>query len=178
MTEKTEIRTVHAAEITPGFLAGFSRSQAVEKCWRCRGGVWVVEDIAFREEWDATDLRRVARELRKTAENGCVFAAFSGGAVCGFSSVSAAFFGKSARYAQLVELQVDSRLRGRHLGTALFYAAADGARALGAEKLYISGHSSVETQAFYSAMDCTDACEINSKLYYLEPCDRHLEYRL
>lgn len=48
----------------------------------------------------------------------------------------------------------------------------------GAKKLYISAHSSEETQAFYKALGCVEAKEYNSKLVAEEPCDCQLEYSL
>jgi len=49
---------------------------------------------------------------------------------------------------------------------------------LGAEKLYISAHSSVESQAFYRSMGCAEAEEYNARHVELEPCDCQLEYLL
>ena len=45
-------------------------------------------------------------------------------------------------------------------------------------KLYISGHSAVETQAFYKAMGCVEAKEYNQKHVELEPYDCQLEYQI
>ena len=47
-----------------------------------------------------------------------------------------------------------------------------------AEKLYISAHSSKESQAAYRALGCVHAEEINAKLAQEEPCDVQMEYRL
>ena len=49
---------------------------------------------------------------------------------------------------------------------------------LGAEKLYISSHSSKESQAAYRALGCTPAEEINAGLAEEEPFDVQLEYIL
>ena len=49
---------------------------------------------------------------------------------------------------------------------------------LGAEKLYISSHSSKESQAAYRALGCTPSEEINVSLVAEEPFDVQLEYRL
>lgn len=48
----------------------------------------------------------------------------------------------------------------------------------GADKLYISGHSSKESQAAYSALGCKHAEEINEILAEAEPFDVQLEYIL
>ena len=63
-------------------------------------------------------------------------------------------------------------------GKALFYQACEEARRLGADKLYISAHSSKESQAAYKALGCVHAKEINPKLAEEEPCDVQLEYVL
>ena len=46
------------------------------------------------------------------------------------------------------------------------------------DKLYISAHSSKESQAAYKAIGCVHAEEINQKLAEEEPCDVQLEYVL
>ena len=56
--------------------------------------------------------------------------------------------------------------------------ACEEARLLGADKLYISAHSSKESQAAYRAFGCTPAEEINANLVAEEPFDVQLEYRL
>ncbi len=56
--------------------------------------------------------------------------------------------------------------------------AAERAKAMGAEKLYISAHSSKESQAFYKAVGCVEAEEYNPASVEKEPCDCQLEYRL
>ena len=57
-------------------------------------------------------------------------------------------------------------------------AAKEWAKKKGAGKLYISAHSSVESQAFYRAMGCMEAEVYNSKHVEEEPCDCQLECRL
>ena len=43
---------------------------------------------------------------------------------------------------------------------------------------YLSTHSAVETQAFYNAAGCVDACYTSPKHVGKEPYDYQLEYRL
>ncbi|HSP47281.1 MAG TPA: GNAT family N-acetyltransferase, partial [Clostridiaceae bacterium] len=52
------------------------------------------------------------------------------------------------------------------------------ARRMGAGKLYISSHSSEETQRFYESVGCVDAKEINPVLLAREPFDIQLEFDL
>jgi len=42
---------------------------------------------------------------------------------------------------------------------------------MGAQSLYISAHSSQESQAFYKVMGCAESVEYNTKLVDEEPCD-------
>ena len=68
--------------------------------------------------------------------------------------------------------------RDRGIGGALFRLACQGARELGAERLYISAHSAQETMAAYRALGCVEAEEIYWPLARKEPCDVQLEFRL
>ena len=65
--------------------------------------------------------------------------------------------------------------RGKGLGRALFQKAEEAGQALGAQALYISAHSSVESQAFYKAMGCVEAKEYQAFHVEEEPCDCQLE---
>ena len=78
-----------------------------------------------------------------------VYAAFCGKALKGFVSVEAELFGSGKQYLDLTSLHVSGDLRGRGIGRELFLEACRWAKQRGAAKLYISGHSAVETQAFY-----------------------------
>ena len=54
-------------------------------------------------------------------------------------------------------------MRGNGIGKKLFLEAKQWAKQRGAKKLYISAHSSVESQAFYKAMGCVEAKVYNQK---------------
>jgi hypothetical protein len=64
------------------------------------------------------------------------------------------------------------------IGKRLFALGYETAKAMGAQKLYISAHSSEETQAFYKALGCVEATEYNDSFVAKEPYDCQLEYRL
>lgn len=78
----------------------------------------------------------------------------------------------------LSNIHVSQDMRGRGIGRALFGMAKTWAREHCAEKLYISAHSAVESQAFYKAMGCVEAVEYNEALAAKEPCDCQLECAL
>ena len=73
---------------------------------------------------------------------------------------------------------LDSFVRHQGIGRRLFSIVCEEALRLGADKLYISGHSSKESQAAYRALGCTFAEEVNESLAEAEPFDVQLEYRL
>ena len=62
--------------------------------------------------------------------------------------------------------------------TAIGAFDGEEAKQSGADKMYISAHSSKESQAAYKALGCVHAIEINRKLAEEEPCDVQLEYVL
>ena len=68
--------------------------------------------------------------------------------------------------------------RGQGIGRRLFSAICDAARAAGADKLYISAHSSKESQAAYRALGCVPAEEADPVRMEKEPCDVQMEYDL
>lgn len=100
---------------------------------------------------------------------------FVGGKLKGFASVEGAPLGKDGVYRDLTSIHVSEEFRGRGWGRKLFDCAKGWAKAHGAEKLYISSHSAVESQAFYRAMGCTDALERIQEHVQKEPLDRQLE---
>lgn len=93
----------------------------------------------------------------------------------GFVSVESGLFGSNREYLDLSSLHVSEDMRGKGIGRTLFRSAMDWARERGAAKLYISGHSAVESQAFYRAMGCVEAREYNQSHVEKEPCDCQLE---
>ena len=103
---------------------------------------------------------------------------FDGGTLKGFASVESRPMGTRGQYRELSSLHVSAECRRRGLGRVLFAKAAGWARAQGAEKLYISSHSALETQRFYRALGCTDALEPDAAHTAREPFDCQLEYRL
>ena len=146
----------------------------MERCWRKIDGQWVVRDIAFTERWSDGDYRELCALLRLTlATGGAVWGAFVSGKLKGFVSVEGERIGARKQYADLSSIHVSADARGLGLGRALFQKAEEEGRRRGAEALYISAHSSVESQAFYNS-------EIARREYQAfhvekEPCDCQLE---
>ena len=160
-------------------LDHFVRHQSVKECWRNVDGQWELIPVEFEENWSVEQCRDIAADIvRHMGKDQTAFGAFDGDEIVGFVTVSDILFGNTARYAELVCFQVSEQYRGRGIGRALFGLACGAARRSGADKLYISAHSSRESQAVYKALGCVHAAEINSRLAEEEPCDVQLEYVL
>jgi len=160
-------------------LDTFLREQEVTECWRCVDGCWKLLPIAFTEHWDLNQLRENAAELLQGLSGELIAcAAFDDDVIAGYISVGTEHFGSRGQYVQLVDFQVSQPYRGQKIGKRLFSMACDIARQLNAERLYISSHSSKESQAAYRALGCVLAEELNERLAELEPCDVQLEFRL
>lgn len=166
-------------EINAGLLDGFIRRQVVTKCLRRENGAWIAKNAPFIDDWTQRDREWIAAELKNLAgRGGLVYAAYCGGKLAGFASVSAETLGESGEYLELTNIHVTEAMRGRGIGRALFYAAAEWAKAHGAKKLYISAHSSVESQAFYRSLGCKEAEIYSTRHIEAEPFDIQMEYRL
>lgn len=160
-------------------LDSFVRHQDVTQCWRNVDGEWKLLPIEFTEEWDLEKRRSIAKNISESLDENIIgYGAYEDGTVVGYITIGTDFFGSREQYVQLVEFQVSENFRGRKIGKRLFELGCDAARTLKAEKLYISAHSSKESQAAYKALGCVHAKEINSKLAEEEPCDVQMEYKL
>lgn len=86
--------------------------------------------------------------------------------------------GENKEYMDLTNIHVSEDVRRRGIGKKLFEEATFWAQKQGAEKIYISAHSAVESQAFYKAMGCVEAKQYQQKHVEQEPFDCQLEYSL
>ena len=175
-TEKALIRPLRPEEIGRALFAHFQRTQQVTRCWRRIDGAWVIRDVAFVDDWTEAEYEAVAARLSAILRaGGIVIGAFRNGQLKGFAAVEPELFGSRAQYLDLTLLHVsqDARLEG--IGSALFRAAQSFAASRGAEKLYVSAHSAVESCAFYQTMGCVDAEEPSARHVEMEPSDRQLE---
>lgn len=160
-------------------LYGFIRHQEVKECWRKENGEWILLPIAFTEEWDSNALREKAAEIISfIGGKGFAYGAFSEDRLVGFLTVSSSLFGSQKQYAELVLFQVSEPFRAHGIGRRLFELACEEARSIGAQKLYISAHSSKESQAAYRRLGCVEAEEINRDIAENEPFDVQMEYKL
>lgn len=179
MNEMIKYRKLCPHELRLELFTDFRRFQKVEKCWRKADGQWALKDIAFTEDWDQADYRRLCQQMVHTLEEGgTVWGAFLEDSLKGFASLEGKPIGSRSQYAVLAELHVSQDCRRMGLGRELFLRAAGSARELGVEKLYISTMSAEESQAFYLSMGCVEAEEPDPKHVELEPCDVQREFLL
>lgn len=166
-------------QIGPELFSGFDRWQNVTRCWRKENGSWVLRDIAFIDDWNEEEYIFLYDCLKNTLNTGGdVIAALEGNRLLGFASVENQPFGPQNEYLQLSSLHVSNGMRGRGIGSHLFAMSCLAAAQRGAKKLYLSGHSAEETQAFYRAMGCVKAAWYHPELVAAEPCDCQLERQL
>lgn len=160
-------------------LDDFIRRQEVTECWRRVDGELVLVPMCFVEDWDISKRRSVAGEILSfIKDGGFAYGAFFGGSTVGYICVSGKYFGSEGQYIELTLFHVSEPFRRMGIGKELFRLACDEARRLGAGKLYISAHSSKESQAAYRSLGCVEAVEINAEIAENEPFDIQMEYRL
>ena len=178
-SERLNYKNLTAEEIAPSFLDGFERRQEVMLCYRKGANGWEVRPDPFVDDWTKEGRAAVVRTLQETARTGgLVTAAFAEGRLVGFAAVAAQPIGKRREYLDLLEMHVSAEWRRRGVGRRLFLEAAAWARERGAQRLYISAHSAVETQVFYRSLGCIDAVWQDRRHLAKEPFDCQLEYRL
>ena len=173
------IRKIMAQELDIALFSDFHRHQQVNQCWRKVNDEWIVIDNPFTEDWGEKEFRFLVECLQNTiATGGVVYGAFLDGKLKGFASVENTFFGIQRQYLELSSIHVSEDCRGSGIGRKLMEAAKEWAKRRGARKLYISAHSSKESQAAYRALGCTHAREIIPAIAEEEPCDVQMEYVL
>ncbi len=179
MGMKYQYKRLDNHNFTGHSLDDFVRRQTVTACWRKISNDWKLVPNVYEENWSQVQCREIAEDVAHHINlDQTGFGAFDGERIIGFATVSHRIFGTAARSVQLVCLQVSEEYRRQGIGRKLFSLACEEARRLGADKLYISAHSSKESQAAYRALECSFAEEINEELAAAEPFDVQLEYRL
>lgn len=172
-------RSLQENEINRELFRDFIRRQVVTKCWRKEKGEWVIKDAPFIDDWTEQDYQVLIECLKGTAASGgLVYGAFYEGRLKGFIAVLPEIFGGENKYIDLAAIHVSQDMRGTGIGTVLFKEAKRWAKEKGAEKLYISAHSAVESQAFYKHMGCVEAAWYKKEHVEEEPFDCQLEVKL
>ncbi len=171
-----EYRRLTLSDMNDGLLRDFDRRQAVTQVRRRVDGVWRTVPCPYVDDWTGEQRAAVVWILGEIlARGGRVIGAFLNGKLKGLIAVEAAPMGSRGQYRELCGFWVSADCRGQGIGSKLFQIAKLEARHLGAEKLYISSHPAVETQAFYAAMGCTEAREYSEEHVAREPFDCQIE---
>lgn len=161
-------------------ISDIDAAQYIGKAWREVDGILqLVEIDYFDPTWPNGYESHLKHLVETVVGDGLAVGAFDHRQkIIGFVAVRREFFGESARYVLLDQLFITREARGKGLGRKLFEAAAEGARQWGAEKLYICAGSAEETIAFYWALGCKAAVEVNRVLFDGDPRDLQLEFVL
>jgi len=161
-------------------ISDIDASQYIGKAWReVEGHLKLVEIDYYDLSWPNGYETHLKHLVETVVGDGLAVGAFDHRQkMIGFVSVRRDFFGETAPYVLLDQLFITREARGNGLGRRLFEAAAEGARQWGAEKLYICAGSAEETIAFYWALGCKTAVEVNRALFDADPRDLQLEFVL
>lgn len=155
-------------------------SQFVGRAWREVNGIRQLVEINYQDPSWPNGFEHHYGNLVKTIQTkGLALGAFDdSGKLIGFVAVNAEVFGKRFKYVLLDQLFITLEHRGKGIGKELMKRVAVASKAFGAEKLFICAGSAEETVAFYKAMGCEMAEEINQSLYDEDPRDLQMEYTI
>lgn len=165
-------------DINRKLFSGFVRHQVITKCWRKQNEEWKIIDAPSVDDWTEDNYQFLVKCLKNTVSTGgFVYGAFLNNELKGFVSVEPQTLGKQEEevYKELSSIHVSEDMRRKGIGKKLFLAAKEWAKENGADKLYISGHPSVESQAFYKKMGCVEAKINETSHVSREPFDCQLE---
>ena len=169
-------RDLSEHEINKDLFRHFIRHQVVTKCWRKVEGQWIIQENPFIDDWTNAEYEVLITCLKNTVHTGgLVHGVFDQNKLKGFVSVENRIFGGQNKYLDLSSIHVSEDMRHQGIGSQLFLRAKDWAKAHGANKLYISAHSAVESQAFYKSMGCVEAKAYHQGHVEKEPWDCQLE---
>ncbi|MBB6715222.1 GNAT family N-acetyltransferase [Clostridium gasigenes] len=154
--------------------------QYIGKAWRLVNGERQLVEIKYEDlDWP-NGYEHHYNNLKETILNGgSAFGAFENNEkLLGFATINRDFFGEQFNYILMDQLFISLEHRNRGMGKKIFMLCVDEAREWNSDKIYICAGSAEETIAFYRAIGCTEAVEINKELYESDPRDYQLEYLL
>lgn len=163
-------------DLTDTFLSEFNRYQVTNQVLFKENHQYKMKSDHFIDDWDDNKKAQVIQDLRICIDQGgSAIGAFDEAGLAGFANIDGCFFGLKMQYLELPYIHISSERRGSGIGKILFKKCCEEAKKLGAGKLYIAAHPSVESQEFYKAMGCDEAVEINDVILSREPLDIQLE---
>lgn len=163
-------------KIDKDFLNGYIRHSKTTEMMILENGQLVTKKQTFIENWDDLKLQQISEYLSALIrKGGTVVAVIDDLRTIGFMTIDHKLFGD---YVNVPFIHISEEYRGKGYGKKMFYIAAIQALKMGAKKLYISGHPSLDTQMYYQKVGCVLAKEVNQELLAIEPLDIQLEYPL
>lgn len=151
--------------------------QWIKRAWREVDGKRQLVEINWMENELPNGLAWHMEHFELYLQNdGKAYGCFEENKLIGYAVMGGKCFGTTANYLLLDQLFISKEHRRKGIGKKLFLMCAAKAKQLGADKLYICAGSAEETIAFYFAIGCVEAIEINQELYESDPRDFQLEY--
>ncbi|MCR8641267.1 GNAT family N-acetyltransferase [Paenibacillus sp. N1-5-1-14] len=155
-------------------------SQFIQRAWREVDGKRQLVNIDYQDNNWPNGYKYHFKHLQETI----LYKGYAVGVfderdrLIGFATLNREFFGEQYKYVLLDQLFINLEHRGKGIGKKLFAMISDEALKWGANKVFIYAGSAEETVAFYFAIGCVEAIEINKELYDNDPRDFQLEYLL
>lgn len=151
-------------------------SQYINNAWREVDGKRQLVKINYQDSDWANGYEHHFNSLKATIlSNGEAVGAFDeNNKLIGFATLN----GEKYIYVLLDQLFISLEHRNKGIGKKLFFTIAERAKEWQADKIYICAGSAEETVAFYFAIGCEEAVEINKELYENDPNDYQLEFLL
>lgn len=155
-------------------------AQYIERAWREVDGKRQLVPIHYQDNDWPNGYEHHFTHLKETILNdGYAVGAFDEtNKLIGFGTLNNGFFGEKYNYVLLDQLFISLEHRNKGIGRKLFANLSNEASKWHADKIYICAGSAEETVAFYLAIGCTEAVEMNQVLYESDPRDLQLEYSL
>lgn len=173
------IERLSEENFNPNSMDEFMRYEEISQVWRKVDGEYILTASEYIMDWDLEKRRETAMTiLEGIRHGGFAYGAFDGKKLAGYIYVTGEKFGSSNQYTELALFHISAPYRRMGIGKQLFRLACDDARALGAQKLYISSGPTKNTQAAYSRFGCVHAEEIKASAVERYPGDIQLEFRL
>lgn len=156
------------------------RSETVTESYRyVNGGIELFQGGFEIHLFPPGDRERIQKEFYAIFdEGGTVLGAFLEEQFVGIAAVETRFLGSRKNKLNLENFFVTQGFRGKGIGRALMSAAKERARAMGAERLYISATASKNTVDFYMSCGAELSREVDPVIYAKADDDIHLELPL
>jgi len=179
MARDIEIRWVRLFELNKSRFKKFKRYQKTSKVVYINDNEVYTKDDCFVDDWDEQKKKQLLVYLQNAFKHGAiVIAAYKKHDIVGFGCVENKLIGKRKEYLEFSYLHISYKYRNKGIGKRIFLMCCDSAKKIGAKKIYIGAHPSIETQSFYKSLGCELASEIINEIYEKEPLDIQLEYKL